>query len=83
MEDAMAFYSDAQTPSHVARAVDTITGIVVERVRSAIRILKNRRNTTALAAVGDHILADIGLTRGEVRVVFSEAWPSFGSGFVA
>jgi uncharacterized protein YjiS (DUF1127 family) len=56
---------------------------VVERVRSAIRILKNRRNTTALAAVGDHILADIGLTRGEVRVVFSEAWPSFGSGFVA
>src|ERR1700752_2746998 len=71
-EDAMSFYSDTQTPSHVAWAVSAVTGIVVERVRAVLQTVKNRRDATILAGMDDHMLADIGLTRGDVRDAFSE-----------
>jgi uncharacterized protein YjiS (DUF1127 family) len=72
MEDAMSFYSDTQTPSHVAWAVNSVTGIVVERFRAVLQTFKNRRDATILAGMDEHMLADIGLTRGDVRDAFSE-----------
>jgi uncharacterized protein YjiS (DUF1127 family) len=68
----MSFYSDTQTPSQVAWAVNAVTGIVVERVRAALQLVKNRRDATILAGMDEHMLADIGLTRGDVRDAFSE-----------
>src|SRR6476660_7779097 len=72
MEDAMSIYADTQTPSHFARAVNALAGIAVERVRSVVQTLKNRRDATILAGMDEHMLADIGLTRGDVRDAFSE-----------
>jgi uncharacterized protein YjiS (DUF1127 family) len=71
-EDAMSFYSDTQTPSHVAWAVNSLAGIVVEPVRAVLQTLKNRRDAIVLAGMDEHMLADIGLTRGDVRDAFSE-----------
>ena len=40
--------------------------------RSSSRLVKNRRDATTLAGLDDRMLADIGLTRGDVRDAFSE-----------
>ena len=68
----MSFYSDTQTPSHVAWAVNAVAGIVVGRLRTVLQTWKNRRDATILAGMDEHMLADIGLTRGDVRDAFSE-----------
>jgi uncharacterized protein YjiS (DUF1127 family) len=73
MEAAMSIYSDTQTPSHFAWLVNAVVGIVVARSRQAAEMLKNRRDATILAGLDDHMLADIGLTRGDVRDAFSES----------
>jgi uncharacterized protein YjiS (DUF1127 family) len=72
MEVAMSIYADTQTPSHFARAVNALAGIAVERARSVLQMLKNRRDAVILAGMDEHMLADIGLTRGDVRDAFSE-----------
>ena len=68
----MSFYSDTQTPSPIAWAVNSVAGIVVERVRAVLQTFKNRRDAMVLAGMDEHMLADIGLTRGDVRDAFSE-----------
>lgn len=68
----MSFYSDTQTPSQVAWAVNAVTGIVVARLRNVIETWKNRRDAAIVAGMDEHMLADIGLTRGYVRDAFSE-----------
>jgi len=68
----MTFYSDTQSPSLFAWAVNAVTGVVVERVRVVLQMVKNRRDATILAGMDEHMLADIGLTRGDVRDAFSE-----------
>ena len=68
----MSIYSDTQTPSQFAWLVNAVVGIVVARMRQAVRFLKNRRDAVILAGLDDHMLADIGLTRGDVRDAFSE-----------
>ena len=68
----MSIYADTQTPSHFAWAVNALAGIVVERVRSVSQMLKNRRDAAIVAGMDEHMLADIGLTRGDVRDAFSE-----------
>jgi len=68
----MSIYSDTQTPSHFAWLVNAVVGIVVARSRQAAEMIKNRRDATILAGLDDHMLADIGLTRGDVRDAFSE-----------
>ena len=68
----MSFYSDTQTPSHFALAVNLIAGFVAERLRTVLQTWKNRRDATILAGMDEHMLADIGLTRGDVRDAFSE-----------
>ena len=68
----MSFYADTQTPSPVAWLVNAVAGIVVARVRQFGQMLKNRRDAVILAGLDEHMLSDIGLTRGDVRDAFSE-----------
>jgi len=68
----MSFYSDTQSPSQVAWLVNAVAGSVGNGVRSLLQTIKNRRDATILAGMDEHMLADIGLTRGDVRDAFSE-----------
>ena len=68
----MSIYADAHQPPHVSGAVNSVAGIVVARVRQALQFVKNRRAANTLAGLDDRMLADIGLTRGDVRDAFSE-----------
>ena len=68
----MSFYSDTQTPSLAAWLVNAVAGSIGNRVRAVLQMLKNRRDATVLAGMDEHMLADIGLTRGDVRDAFSE-----------
>jgi uncharacterized protein YjiS (DUF1127 family) len=72
MEVAMSFYSDTQTPSQFAWLVQSLAGYLGNGLRAALQRLKNRRDATILAGMDEHMLADIGLTRGDVRDAFSE-----------
>ena len=68
----MSIYADTQTPSHFAAAVNAVYGYVVARSRDLLQLAKNRRDAVALSGLDDRMLADIGLTRGDVRDAFSE-----------
>jgi len=68
----MSFYSDTQTPSLGAWLVQSLTGSIGNGVRAVLQTIKNRRDATVLAGMDEHMLADIGLTRGDVRDAFSE-----------
>ena len=68
----MSIYADTQTPSHFAWLVHSVAGIVVARTRQLAQFVKNRRNAVTLASLDDRMLADIGLTRGDVRDAVSE-----------
>ena len=71
----MSIYADTHAAPHFAGIVNAAAGIVVARIRQVANILKNRRDAMALAGLDDRMLADIGLTRGDVRDAFSEpAW---------
>src|SRR2546423_4364652 len=72
MEAAMSIYADTQPPPHIAWLVNAVAGIVVARARQLSQMIKNRRDAVMLAGLDDHMLADIGLTRGDVRDAFSE-----------
>ncbi len=68
----MSIYADTQTPSHFAAAVNAVSGFVLARMRDVLQLLKNRRDATALSGLDDRMLADIGLTRGDLRDAYSE-----------
>ena len=68
----MTFYSDTQSPSQFARLVNAVAGIVALRLREFVQTVKNRRDASVLAGLDDRMLADIGLTRGDVRDAVSE-----------
>lgn len=68
----MTFYSDTQTPSQFARMVNAVTGVVALRLREFVQLVKGRHDAAVLAGLDDRMLADIGLTRGDVRDAFSE-----------
>ena len=68
----MSIHADTQTPSHFARLVSAVAGIAVVRARQILQLVKNRRDATVLAGLDDRMLADIGLTRGDLRDAYSE-----------
>ena len=68
----MSIYADTHAAPHFAGIVNAAAGIVVARLRQVAQILKNRRDATTLAGLDERMLADIGLTRGDVRDAFSE-----------
>ena len=68
----MSIYADTQTPSHFARLVNAVAGIAVARARQFLQLVKNRHDATVLAGLDDRMLADIGLTRGDLRDAYSE-----------
>ena len=68
----MSIYADTQTPSHVAWLVNTVAGFAVARARRFAQLVKNRRDAVVLSGLDDRMLADIGLTRGDVRDAYSE-----------
>ena len=68
----MSIYADTQTPSHVAWLVNTIAGFAVASARQFVQLVKNRRDAVILSSLDDRMLADIGLTRGDVRDAYSE-----------
>jgi uncharacterized protein YjiS (DUF1127 family) len=72
MENAMSIYADTQTPSHFARLVNAVSGIAVARARQLAQMVKNRSDANVLAGFDDRMLADIGLTRGDLRDAVSE-----------
>ena len=68
----MSLYAGTQTPSLVAAAVHAVYGFAVARARGVLEVLKNRRDAASLAGLDDRMLADIGLTRGDLRDAYSE-----------
>lgn len=68
----MSIYADTQTPSHFARAVHAVAGFVMVRARQFGQVMVNRHHAAMLASLDDRMLADIGLTRGDLRDAYSE-----------
>ena len=68
----MSIYADTQTPSHFAAAVHAACGFVLARTRDLLQLLKNRRDAASLSGLDERMLADIGLTRGDLRDAYSE-----------
>jgi hypothetical protein len=52
--------------------VNAVAGIVALRLREFVQGVKGRHDAALLAGLDDRMLADIGLTRGDVRDAFSE-----------
>ena len=68
----MTTISQTRAASQLAQAINTIAGSLVVRARQFALLVKNRRDATMLAGLDDRMLADIGLTRGDLRDAYSE-----------
>jgi len=53
-------------------ALDRAGAAAAKRVRHVCEILRNRREAAVLASFNDRMLADIGLTRSDLRDAFAE-----------
>jgi uncharacterized protein YjiS (DUF1127 family) len=74
MEDAMTQHAETWriVPELLGRAIVTLAGNLAVRVRNALQAAKHRRDLAVLASFDDRMLADIGLTRSDLREAFSE-----------
>ncbi len=59
-------------PALLSQGLRVVAGIVVDRIRQFARAAKHRHDAATLAGLDDRMLADIGLTRGDLRDAFSE-----------
>jgi uncharacterized protein YjiS (DUF1127 family) len=50
-----------------SRALANIVASVVRRVAHAVSVSRNRKALAALARLDEHMLADMGLTRADIR----------------
>ena len=55
-----------------AQAAAAMFGMVVTRMGHVLQGFRNRNDAAMLASLDDRMLADIGLTRGDIRDAFSE-----------
>ena len=59
--------------SLLVRALSRVGGAAGRGLTSLARIVRNRRDASKLARLDDHMLADIGLTRSDLRDAYSES----------
>jgi uncharacterized protein YjiS (DUF1127 family) len=73
MEDAMTTIA-MTPPAHagILAWIAGLTGTVALRVVNFVRAYLNRRDMQVLAGFDDRMLADIGLTRGDLRDAIAE-----------
>jgi|SRR5882724_1210735 len=56
----------------IAQGLAAFAGVAVRRALDFVRAFKHRHDAAMLAGMDDRMLADIGLTRGDLRDAFSE-----------
>src|SRR5262245_57626231 len=56
-----------------SRAVTALGGRLAQRVKQVVRSIRNRRDAAKLARLDDRMLADIGVTRSDLRDAYSES----------
>ena len=61
----------SRTVAPAAPGIAAVLGAVVRRLRQLARAAKHRRDAAILAGLDDRMLADIGLTRGDLRDAFA------------
>lgn len=72
-DDAMTTLTSLRTAALPAlAALDRAGAAAAKRVRHVCEILRNRREAAVLASFNDRMLADIGLTRSDLRDAFAE-----------
>lgn len=59
-------------PALAAQGLVGFAGIVVRRLTEFALAVKHRHDASLLASLDDRMLADIGLTRGDLRDAFSQ-----------
>jgi uncharacterized protein YjiS (DUF1127 family) len=69
MSHAEAWKSAAEP---FGRVIAVAAGLVMHRIRQVAVALRHRHDAAVLARLDDRMLADIGLTRRDVREAFSE-----------
>ncbi len=57
---------------HAGRGLAKVGGGLIRGFAAAGRAIRNRRVAASLAGLDDHMLADIGLTRSDLRDAYSE-----------
>jgi uncharacterized protein YjiS (DUF1127 family) len=61
-----------QRPRREPAVVRTVFAVALHGMRKLARLLKHRRNARMLAGMDDRMLADIGLTRSDLRDAYAQ-----------
>lgn len=67
-----AAYETSTTAASLTRTLFTVAGTLALRAKQFIVAYKHRRDINMLAAMDERMLADIGLTRGDLRDAIGE-----------
>jgi uncharacterized protein YjiS (DUF1127 family) len=73
-KNTMSIITSTATPAGgpIARALLAAAGVIWARLKQVAQAYSNRRDAAVLAGFDDRMLADIGLTRSDVRDAFAE-----------
>jgi uncharacterized protein YjiS (DUF1127 family) len=73
LEDAMSAMTTTSRPTApFARTILTMAGAMRRRISGFARAYRNRSDAAVLATLDERTLADMGLTRSDVRDAFAE-----------
>jgi uncharacterized protein YjiS (DUF1127 family) len=74
LEDAMTSHAETwkSAAEPFGRTIAAVAGLVMTRIRQIVVAFRHRRDAAVLASLDDRMLADIGLTRSDLREAFSE-----------
>ena len=67
----MTTFTITRTTTPASGTVGALTGSAILRLWNLLRALKNRHDAALLAGFDDRMLADIGLTRSDIRDAYS------------